>query len=220
MRTHACEPAYSFARRVPELEPRSQRTSWVSHTAAGHAVTGGRRFRSWRQRDCRAVRRRRRRRTPPIHPISAPTNTVPAPIDGLGSSRMVLPATRRERDGTREHDRKKNGVHMSNVIDVEGPANWTLAYPPEWGRGRFLRIRGLLSITEMNDCDGTPSTREACSRCATRLRESVPEAPAPDAARRARTVAVPPAPAPAACRRARQTLGMTRRRTTDNAPLP
>jgi hypothetical protein len=44
---------------------------------------------------------------------------------------MVLPATRRESDEAREHDRKKNGVHLNNVIDAEGPANWTLVYSAE-----------------------------------------------------------------------------------------
>jgi len=41
---------------------------------------------------------------------------------------MVLPATRRESDEAREHDRKKNGVHMNTIIDVDGHANWTLVY--------------------------------------------------------------------------------------------
>jgi hypothetical protein len=88
--------------------------------------------------------RRRRRRTPPIHPISAPTNTVPAPIDGLGFSRMVLPPTRRESDEAREHDRKKNGVQMNKAIDVDGPSNWTLVYPAEWrGSPAERGARGL-----------------------------------------------------------------------------
>jgi len=41
---------------------------------------------------------------------------------------MVLPATSRESDEAREHDRKKKGVHMKNVIAVGRPANWTLVH--------------------------------------------------------------------------------------------
>jgi hypothetical protein len=67
---------------------------------------------------------------------------------------MVLPAIRRERDEAREHDRKRNGVHMNSVIDVDAPANWTLVYPAEWRRSlaepgaRALPMcRGALSST-------------------------------------------------------------------------
>jgi hypothetical protein len=48
---------------------------------------------------------------------------------------MILPATRRDSNEAREDARKKNEGHMSNVIDMDVAANWTLVYREYWTNG-------------------------------------------------------------------------------------